>query len=386
MNPFVGEMLKFNSATKRPRCCLDSAAHLYLGSGPHVRTIQIANSSGRMFLGQKGFGSTKSPVAPGLTSVASIRHLQATSGLSMSRSTLTAVAPLVFVCLWATGFVGARLGMPHSEPGTFLAIRFGTACILLAAVAALVGAKWPRGVEALHAVVIGFLIHGVYLGSVFWSIDRGMPAGVSAVIVGLQPLLTAILAGWWLGETITGKHWLGIAFGISGVALVIGPGLDLASSGITPATVSICCIGMVSVTLGTLYQKAKGGQMDIRSSTSLQYLGAFVPVFLLAAVSETQKIDWNAEMVIAMLWAIVVLSVGAIFLLMWLIRQGSVARLSTLFFMVPAVAALMSFGLFGETLSATQIGGMVLCALAVALASSKPPATVKSLGSKQNNP
>lgn len=304
----------------------------------------------------------------------------------MSRSTLTTAAPLVFVCLWATGFVGAQLGMPYSEPGTFLAIRFGTACILLATVATLVGAKWPKGTDALHAIAIGFLIHGGYLGSVFWSIDRGMPAGVAAVIVGLQPLLTAILSGWWLRETITGRHWLGIALGMAGVALVIGPGFDLTSSGITTATVTVCLTGMISVTLGTLYQKAKGGEMDIRSSTSLQYLGAFVPVFLLSAITETQEIDWTLEMIVAMLWAIVVLSVGAIFLLMRLIRQGSVAKLSTLFFLVPAVATLMSFGLFGETLSATQIGGMVLCAVAVALAAARSPATAKSLGKGQNTP
>ena len=298
----------------------------------------------------------------------------------ISRSTLTATAPLVFVCLWATGFVGARLGMPHSEPGTFLAIRFGSACILLAAVSILFKVRWPNLIFAGHAILIGFLIHGVYLGSVFWAIDRAMPAGVAAVIVGLQPLLTAILSGWWLGETITRKHWAGIALGIAGVALVISPGLDLTSSGITMTTVTMTIIGMISVTLGTLYQKAKGGGMDIRSSTALQYFGAFLPVAVLAWFFETGEIDWNGEMIIAMLWAIFVLSIGAIFLLMWLIRQGSVAKLSTLFFMVPAVAALMSFGLFGETLVPIQIAGMVLCALAVALASVKPPAAATPLG------
>jgi len=292
------------------------------------------------------------------------------------RPFLTAIAPLVFVCLWATGFVGARLGMPHSEPGTFLAIRFGSACVLLALVSVTFKVKWPSPAFAGHAILIGFLIHGVYLGSVFWAIDRGMPAGVAAVIVGLQPLLTAILSGWWLGETITGKHWVGIALGVAGVALVISPGLDLTSSGITAMTVIVTIVGMVSVTLGTLYQKARGGGMDIRSSTALQYLGAFIPVAALSWFAETQEIDWNGEMIVAMLWAIFVLSIGAIFLLMWLIRQGSVAKLSTLFFMVPAVAALMSFALFDEKLLPIQIAGMVLCALAVALASAKPAASL----------
>lgn len=307
--------------------------------------------------------------------MASIAFRSASADHMISRSFPTVIAPLVFVCLWATGFVGARLGMPHSEPGTFLAIRFGSACILLVFVAWVFKAKWPKGANAGHAIIIGFLIHGIYLGSVFWAIDRGMPAAVTAVIVGLQPLLTAMLAGWWLGETITGKHWIGIALGIAGVAIVISPGLDLASSGITVTSVTVTIVGMASVTLGTLYQKARGGSMDIRSSTALQYLGAFVPVAVLSWFSETQEIDWNGEMIIAMLWAIFVLSVGAIFLLMWLIRQGSVAKLSTLFFMVPAVAALMSFALFDEKLLPIQVAGMALCALAVALASVKPAAS-----------
>lgn len=290
---------------------------------------------------------------------------------------LAALAPYVFVLLWATGFVGARLGMPHSEPGTFLSIRFASAFVLLALAALFFRAPWPKGRASLHALVIGFLIHGVYLGGVFWAIDRGMPAGVAAIIVGLQPLLTALLAGWFLGETISPKHWLGIAFGIAGVALVILPSLDLTGSGITTITVSVAFVAMVAVTLGTIYQKAAGTQMDLRSGTALQYLGAFLPVFLLAWFTETGEIDWNGEMIVAMVWATIVLSVGAIFLLMWLIRQGSVAQLSTLFFLVPAVAALMAYGLFGEALAPLQIIGMVLCGIAVALAAPKATAAPK---------
>ena len=278
-------------------------------------------------------------------------------------------APLVFVCLWATGFIGARLGMPHSEPGTFLAIRFAAAFGLLAMIALAMRAPWPGMRIALHSVLVGMLIHGVYLGSVFWAVDRGMPAGISAVVVGLQPLLTALLAGWWLKEVITGRHWFGLAVGIAGVALVLAPKFDIADSGITAITVSVCVLGMVSATLGTVLQKKFGGQTDLRSGTALQYLGAFIPVGLLAFTSETGEIDWTNEMIVAMVWAIFVLSIVAIFLLMWLIREGSVAKVSSLFFLVPAVATVMAYFLFDEQLVPTQLFGMVLCAAAVALAS-----------------
>lgn len=301
-------------------------------------------------------------------------------------STITALAPLLFVCLWATGFVGARLGMPYAEPGTFLALRFAAACALLAGFSFLMGARWPGRADAVHAITIGVLLHGVYLGGIFWAVDRGMPAGVAAVIVGLQPLLTAILAGLFLGETITPRHWIGIAFGIAGVCLVILPGLDLTASGITWQTVGVTVLAMVCVTLGTLYQKGVGGRMDIRTSTALQYVGAFIPVALLSAFFETREMNWTVELIIAMLWSILILSVGAIFLLMWLIRNGSVSKLSAMFFLVPAVAALMTYALFDETLTLMQLSGMGLCAFAVALVSLKSPASGSRLGNQAGHP
>ncbi|MEP1205816.1 MAG: DMT family transporter [Rhizobiaceae bacterium] len=276
-------------------------------------------------------------------------------------------APAIFVCLWATGFVGARMGMPHSEPGTFLSLRFAVAFVLLTLIVLILRAPWPGTGTALKSIVIGLLIHGTYLGPVFWVIDQGMPAGVSAVVVGLQPLFTAFLAGWWLKENITPRHWIGLVLGMTGVFLVLYPGIDLADSGVNAVTICVALIGMLSVTIGTVFQKSLGSDIDLRAGTALQYLGAFVPVFILALVSETGAIDWTGEMVLAMTWSILVLSLFAIFLLMWLIREGSVAKVSSLFFLVPAVAALMSYFLFGETLDPVQLIGMVLCALAVAM-------------------
>ncbi len=291
-------------------------------------------------------------------------------------------APIIFVCLWATGFVGARMGMPHSEPGTFLSLRFAIAFVLLTLIVLIIRAPWPGTSNGLKSIAIGFLIHGSYLGPVFWVIDQGMPAGVTAVVVGLQPLFTALLAGWWLKEVITPRHWVGLILGMAGVCLVLYPGIDLANSGVNVVTICVSLMGMLSVTLGTVLQKSLGAKIDLRSGTALQYLGAFIPVFILALVSETGAIDWTGEMILAMTWSIIVLSLFAIFLLMWLIREGSVAKVSSLFFLVPAVAALMSYVLFGETFNEVQLVGMVLCAAAVALAATRNPGSRQMAVSK----
>jgi len=287
-----------------------------------------------------------------------------------SRLPLGRLAPPVFVVLWATGFIGARAGMPYAEPGTFLFLRFSLAFVVLAGLVLLARASWPRGRKALQALAVGMLLHGVYLGGVFWAVREGMPAGVVAVVVGMQPILTAILAGWLLGETITARHRLGLVLGVFGVVLVLYPKLSFSGVGITPATIGASLLACFGVTLGTILQKATGGAGHIRSGAALQYLGALVPVGLLA-LFETRQVTWNGELVFALAWLTLVLSVGAVFLLLWLIREGSVASVSTLFFLTPAVAALFAWALFDETLGPVQVIGMILSAGAVRLASAK---------------
>lgn len=286
--------------------------------------------------------------------------------------------PALFVVLWATGFIGARAGMPHAEPGTFLAMRFALALVLLAGIAFVLRAPWPRGRAAWGALVVGALVHGIYLGGVFWAVRHGMPAGVAAVIVGLQPVVTTALAGGWVGarlgldERVGARHWVGLALGVVGVVLVLWPkldlqpdlGLDVSGSGITPSTIGACALACLAVSLGTVLQKRVGATVDLRSGTALQYGGALVPVGLLA-LTETNAVSWTGELVFALLWLTLVLSLGAVFLLMWLIREGSVARVSALFFLVPTVAALMAWALYGEALGPIQIAGMALTAIAV---------------------
>jgi drug/metabolite transporter (DMT)-like permease len=280
------------------------------------------------------------------------------------------VTPAIFVLLWSTGFIGARLGMPFTEPFSFLALRFGLVTILVAILALALKAKWPSCRDTLHAVVVGCLIHGGYLGAVFWAIDQGMPAGVSALIVGLQPLLTALLVGAVLDENVRAHHWAGLIIGICGVAMVLAPKLNLAGSGIGPATILACIIGTASITIGSVYQKRFATGLDLTAGGVWQYVGATTTMALAALFSgEKFAFTWTGELVFALAWLVIVLSLGAISLYMVMIRNGQVSRISAVFYLVPGVTAIIAWGMFGETLNLVQIAGMVVCALAVALAS-----------------
>jgi drug/metabolite transporter (DMT)-like permease len=193
-------------------------------------------------------------------------------------------APVIFVLLWSTGFIGARLTGPYAEPLSFLTIRFAIVAVLLGGAGLVMHARWPDKRLALHCMITGALMHGGYLGFVFWSIWKGMPAGVSALIVGLQPLVTALLAGMMLGERITARHWTGLLVGLAGVAMVVWPKFTLTAEGITPVTVAANVFAMLSITFGSLYQKRFMGSVDLRTGNALQFIGA-AAVLLLAALA-----------------------------------------------------------------------------------------------------
>lgn len=281
---------------------------------------------------------------------------------------LVVSAPALFVVMWATGFVVARFSAPHVEPLTFLALRFPIAGLLFAAIAAALAAPWPGRRAAAHAAVAGALLHGGYLGPVYWAVAHGMPAGVSALIVGLQPVITALFAAWLVREAIALRHWLGLAVGIAGVALVVWPQLSLAAvGGITPLTTAVNIFGAVSISLGTVYQKRFATGLHLASGGAWQYVGASAVVMATALTLEDFRFDGSVNAWLALGWSVVVLSLGAITLLMLLIRHGEVSRVSGLMFLVPGVSALMAYGLFGETLLPVQIIGMAVCAAAVLL-------------------
>ena len=300
--------------------------------------------------------------------------VQMSSAMQESSSTrLIAITALVlFVLMWATGFVVARLSAPHADPLTFLTIRFPIAGVIFAAIALALSAPWPGPRQAFHATVAGAFLHGGYLGPVYWAVAHGMPAGVSALIVGLQPLMTAIIAAWLVKETIALRHWFGLAVGILGVALVVSPKLQSGfSGGITPVTTAVNVFGALSISFGTVYQKRFATALNLASGGAWQYVGATLAVGIPALLMEQMRFDGSFNAWFALGWSVVVLSLGAITLLMLLIRLGDVGRVASLIFLVPGVSALMAYFLFGETLTPVQILGMAVCAGAVLIVTRK---------------
>lgn len=278
-----------------------------------------------------------------------------------------AFAPVLFVLLWSTGFLGAKFGLPHAEPLTFLLIRFALVCAILLPVVVLTGARWPTSrIQVLHIAVAGLLIHATYLGGVFVAIHRGLPAGTAALITGLQPLLTALVAAPYLGERMSRRQWLGLLLGFGGVFLVVADkaGLAEASLGnVLPAFVAV-----LGITVGTLYQKRHGGAMDIRTGSVIQFAASGLVMALLAPLFETMQVAWTGEFLFALGWLVLVLSLGAISLLILMIRHGAASRVASFFYLVPATTALFAYLMFGEALGPISIAGMVVTALGVALA------------------
>jgi drug/metabolite transporter (DMT)-like permease len=282
---------------------------------------------------------------------------------------LTRLAPPVFVVIWATGFIVARLVAPHVEPLTFLTIRYALAILVLGAIAFAVRAAWPRTVRGWRdGLVAGVLLHGIYLGGVFWSVRHGLPAGVAALIAGLQPLATGLLARPLLGEVVSGRRWAGIGLGFVGAALVISPKLG-AADGFPPAALAACLVAMMSITLGTIWQKRVAAAADLRTNAVVQYVGAVVVTVPVAMLTEQGGIEPVPAFWIGLLWAVFGLSIGAIGLLLVLIRRGAVVAVAALLYLVPPVSALMAYALFGEVLTGIQVVGMICAAAGVALAS-----------------
>ena len=288
----------------------------------------------------------------------------------MQREAVVALAPVIFVVLWSTGFIGARYGLPYAEPMTFLTVRMGLVVMALMVIGWVSSAPRLTRTQMGHSAVTGLLVHGVYLGGVFVAIFQGVPVGISALIPGLQPLLMATIANLWLGEQVRPVQWLGLAIGLAGVMLVLHDRTMLGSGTLLGWTASVA--SLLGITVGTMYQKRFGGGIDWRSGNLVQYLAAGA-LFALAAVAfETRAVHWTGEFILAMTWLVLVLSIGTVTLMYWLIRRSAAAKFASLFYLVPSVTALMAYALFGETLDAISITGMAVCALAVFLVNRAP--------------
>ncbi len=274
--------------------------------------------------------------------------------------------PALFVVLWSTGFISAKYGLPYAPPLKFLLVRFACVAALMTGVTIATRAPWPSGWRQIaHVAVASLLVNGLYLGGVFVSIAGGMPAGTSAMLVGLQPILTVLLARGFLGERISSRQWIGLVLGLAGVYLVVRHKIALDGDLVTLAPIVVALVG---ISVGTLYQKRFAAHVDLRSGAVVQFAACVIAYAPLVAWLEPAPIDWTAQFAFALGWSVIVLSVGAISLLYWLLRHGAAADVARLFYLVPPVTALMAFALFGERLDAFALAGMVLIAVGVALA------------------
>jgi drug/metabolite transporter (DMT)-like permease len=281
---------------------------------------------------------------------------------------LPVLVPSLFVLIWSTGFIVAKFGLPYAPPLTFLVMRFLGVLFILVPCLVAVRAPWPAG-KAGHIAVAGLLLQAGYLIGVWCAIKLGMPAGVSALIVGMQPILTAAAAPF-VGESVRPRQWLGLLFGLAGVGLVVATKIHL--DGLSVQSLLLAVMALVSMTAGTLYQKRYCPHFDLRTGTAIQFAASLVVVLPLAIWLEGlrwnfQAVSWTPSFIGALLWSIIALSIGAIFLLFALIRRNNATRVTSLLYLTPPTTALMAWLMFGEDLNLLGIAGMAIAAIGVSL-------------------
>lgn len=278
-----------------------------------------------------------------------------------------AAMPWLFVLIWSTGFIVAKFGLPYAPPLTFLSLRFAGVLAVLIPLVMLMRAPWPVG-KIRHIAFAGILVQAGYLAGVWCAIKLGMPAGLSALIVGMQPVLTAFAAPM-IGEAVRGRQWLGLVLGLSGVALVVANKITV--TGLSWESIALCVFALLSITVGTLYQKRFCAQFDLRTGTAIQFAASLVVILPFAIGLENlapglDSVQWTPQFVGALLWSILALSIGAIFLLFALIRKSAATSVTSLLYLTPPTTAVMAWIMFGEAFTITGIIGMVLAVIGVA--------------------
>ena len=286
------------------------------------------------------------------------------------------VIPWIFVWIWSTGFLAAKFGLPYAEPFTLLLYRFIFTLLFLLIVIRFKKSPWPKSkIAFLHLMVAGALIHGVYLGGVFQAIKWGMPAGLSAMIIGLQPLSMALMAGILLKERVSKRQWLGLIIGLLGLYLVLFERLDLTSElafdGFPIWAVIAVIASLFGISVGAVYQKRFCSDMDLISGTWIQYFSALMLCTCIVLLFETGEVSWTGPFILTLAWQVLALSVGAILLLMTMIKQGAAASVGSYFYLVAPLVAIQAWFLFEETISFMSIAGVVLISFGVAITSSK---------------
>lgn len=274
--------------------------------------------------------------------------------------------PWVFVLIWSTGFVVARFGMPHSPPLTFLSLRYGFSLVALGLWALASRARWPASrAQWGHLAVTGALVHAGYLGGVWAAVKAGMPSGTVALIVGLQPVLTAAWVSWREeGHGVSPRQWAGLLLGLGGLVLVVQR--RMGQGEVHADTLALSIGALLSITIGTLYQKRHVAPTDVRTAGFVQ-IAAALAVSLPWVPLETAPFEWHPQLLGALAWSVLVLTMGGSSLLYLLIQRGAATQVTSLLYLVPPCTAVMAWLLFGETMTMPMIAGMALCAVGVGL-------------------
>ncbi|MGH6611258.1 MAG: DMT family transporter [Burkholderiaceae bacterium] len=274
-------------------------------------------------------------------------------------------APFTFVLLWSTGFIVAKYAAPHAPPLTFLLIRFAGTIAILLPIIVIFSAPWPRTLAAWRDVaIVGVLLQATYLAGVWVAIALGMPAGISALLVGAQPLLTALFAST-VGERASRRQWIGLIAGFAGIALVLSDRLTL--SGVGPLALLVNLMALVGITAGTLYQKKHATDVDLRTGSAIQFGASFIVLLPFAIATESMTVDFTIEFWLALAWSIIALSLVAITLLLVMIRRGRATEVASLMYLTPPVTALMAWLIFGEKLGVLAWAGVLVTMAGVAL-------------------
>ena len=282
----------------------------------------------------------------------------------------TRTAPALFVLLWSTGFTGIRYGIPYAPPFTFIAVRMAIASVLLALISLAITKRFTHDLPTIgKSVLVGMTIHGAYLGGCFYGVKQGMPAGITALICSLQPVLVSVFSSIFFQEKLSPRKWLGLGLGLAGLVLVIAPKLQSSGEqGLPTAGVIAVFIALLGGTSGTLLQKKFGSGVEVLSGTSWQYVATGILMGSLALIFEgDQSITWNASFIFSLTWLIVALSIGAILILYFLLARSSAASVSSLYYLVPAVTAVEAYFLFGEKIGLVTAVGTLVTIAGVAL-------------------
>jgi len=275
-------------------------------------------------------------------------------------------APATFVILWSTGFIGMRLGAPHAEPFTFMALRMAIVVAILLVAAWVFRAPWPTNrTTIMHAVIAGLLVHATYLSGVLYAISMQLPLGFIALIAGLQPILSALISRLVLGERLSNIQWLGMLLGLVGVMLVAAS--KFTAGEVQASALVAAVVALLGITLGTLYQKRYCTAMDLRTGGVIQFSATGVVLFVFALLFESRVVDWTPQFGFALGWLAIVLSLGAISLLYVMIRHDATSKVASLFFLTPSVTAVMAYLLFGESLASLAVAGLLVSAIGVAM-------------------